>query len=66
MSLRTFLKPKAVTICDRDRRQSQRRYFFFKAGKIRLAVAVLGQTSGQGYPACNFTLARIADESSEE
>jgi len=29
---------------------------FFKAGKIRLAVAVLGPTSEQGYPACDFTL----------
>jgi hypothetical protein len=66
MSLRTFLKPKAVTICDRDRRQSQRRYFFFKAGKIRLAVAVLGQTTDQGYPACDFTLARIANEPPKE
>ena len=28
--------------------------------------AVLGQTSEQGYPACDFTLARIADESSKE
>src|SRR4029077_3693675 len=27
----------------------------------RLAT-LLGQTSGQGYPACDFTLARIADE----
>jgi hypothetical protein len=35
-------------------------------GKIRLAVAVLGETSEQGYPACDFTLARIADESSKE
>jgi uncharacterized protein (DUF1810 family) len=31
----------------------------------RLA-ALVGQTSGQGYPACDFTLARIADESSKE
>ena len=31
----------------------------------RLA-ALLGQTSGQGYSACEFTLARIADESSKE
>jgi len=31
----------------------------------RLA-ALLGQTSEQGYPACDFTLARIADESSKE
>ena len=31
----------------------------------RLA-ALLGQTSGQGYAACDFTLARIADESSKE
>jgi uncharacterized protein (DUF1810 family) len=31
----------------------------------RLA-ALLEQTSEQGYPACDFTLARIADESSEE
>jgi uncharacterized protein (DUF1810 family) len=28
--------------------------------------ALLEQTSRQGYPACDFTLARIADESSEE
>jgi len=38
---------------------------FFKAGKIRLA-ALLGQTAKQGYPACDFTLARIANESSKE
>ena len=31
----------------------------------RLA-ALLGQTSEQDYPACDFTLARIADESSKE
>jgi len=31
----------------------------------RLA-ALLEQTSEQGYPACDFTLARIADESSKE
>lgn len=31
----------------------------------RLA-ALLEQTSEQGYPACDFTLARVADESSEE
>ena len=31
----------------------------------RLA-ALLEQTAEQGYPACDFTLARIADESSEE
>jgi uncharacterized protein (DUF1810 family) len=31
----------------------------------RLAV-LLGQTSGQGYPACDFTLARIADEPPKE
>jgi len=31
----------------------------------RLAV-LLGQTTKQGYPACDFTLARIADESSKE
>jgi uncharacterized protein (DUF1810 family) len=31
----------------------------------RLA-ALLGQTSGQGYPACDFTLARIADEPPKE
>jgi len=31
----------------------------------RLA-GLLRQTSGQGYPACDFTLARIADESSKE
>src|SRR6266567_313405 len=31
----------------------------------RLA-ALLGQTSEQGYPACDFTLAQIADESSKE
>jgi uncharacterized protein (DUF1810 family) len=31
----------------------------------RLA-ALLEQTSGQGYSACDFTLARIADESSKE
>jgi len=31
----------------------------------RLA-SLLGQTSGQGYPPCDFTLARIADESSKE
>ena len=31
----------------------------------RLA-ALLEQTSGQGYPGCDFTLARIADESSKE
>jgi hypothetical protein len=29
-------------------------------------ATLLGQTSGQGYPACDFTLARIADESSKE
>ena len=28
--------------------------------------ALLEQTTRQGYPACDFTLARIADESSEE
>jgi uncharacterized protein (DUF1810 family) len=28
--------------------------------------ALLEQTDGQGYPACDFTLARIADESSKE
>src|SRR5256885_1159816 len=31
----------------------------------RLA-ALLGQTGEQGYPACDFTLAQIADESSKE
>jgi uncharacterized protein (DUF1810 family) len=31
----------------------------------RLAT-LLGQTSGQGYPACDFTLARIANEPSKE
>jgi len=31
----------------------------------RLAV-LLGQTGEQGYPACDFTLAQIADESSKE
>ena len=31
----------------------------------RLAV-LLGQTSGQGYPACEFTLAQIADEPPKE
>jgi uncharacterized protein (DUF1810 family) len=31
----------------------------------RLA-ALLGQTTEQGYPACDFTLARIADEASKE
>jgi uncharacterized protein (DUF1810 family) len=31
----------------------------------RLAT-LLGQTTKQGYPACDFTLARIADESSKE
>jgi len=35
-------------------------------GKIRLAVAVLEQTTKQGYPVCNFTLARVADEPCEE
>jgi len=35
-------------------------------GKIRLAVALLKQTSEQGYPACDFTLARIANEPSGE
>jgi hypothetical protein len=34
-------------------------------GKIRLA-ALLEQTTKQGYPACDFTIARIADESSKE
>ena len=29
-------------------------------------AALLGQTSGQGYPACDFTLARIADEPPKE
>jgi len=28
--------------------------------------ALLGQTTRQNYPACDFTLARVADESSEE
>jgi uncharacterized protein (DUF1810 family) len=28
--------------------------------------ALLGQTGGQGYPPCDFTLARVADESSKE
>jgi len=27
---------------------------------------LLGQTTKQGYPTCDFTLARIADESSKE
>jgi len=27
---------------------------------------LLGETSEQGYPACDFTLARIANESSKE
>jgi len=30
------------------------------------ALLLLGQTGGRGYPPCDFTLARIADESSEE
>jgi uncharacterized protein (DUF1810 family) len=37
--------------------------FTLLAGRL---AALLGQTSEQGYPACDFTLARIADESSEE
>jgi hypothetical protein len=34
-------------------------------GKIRLVV-LLERTSGQGYPACDFTLGRIADEPLKE
>jgi hypothetical protein len=29
-------------------------------------AALLGQTAKQGYPPCDFTLTRVADESSEE
>ena len=36
------------------------------ASLAKRLAALLGQTGGQGYPACDFTLARIADESSKE
>jgi uncharacterized protein (DUF1810 family) len=36
------------------------------ASLVERLATLLGQTSGQGYPACDFTLARIANEPSKE
>src|SRR6266699_5510633 len=38
----------------------------FYASLAERLAALLGQTSEQGYPACDFTLARIADERPKE
>jgi hypothetical protein len=36
------------------------------ASLAQRSAVLLRQTSEQGYPSCDFTLARIADESSKE
>jgi len=66
MSLRTFLAEGSYDLRPRLKAITAPVLLLQGPGKIRLAVALLGETSEQGYPACDFTLARIADESSEE
>jgi pimeloyl-ACP methyl ester carboxylesterase len=66
MSLRTFFKAAGSYDLRPRLKAITAPVLLLQGRRDPLAVGVLRQTSEQGYPSCDFTLARIADEPREE